>query len=80
MAEDQSGVEVDSTTDGTAEVWDPDRDGKPGISWPAASILIAAIVGVVVLAAMGRLDLGDLLTGVLGAGGGFALRDVGRKP
>jgi hypothetical protein len=62
-------------------IWDPDRDGKPGISWPAATILIVSIVAVAFLASTGALDLGDLvagLLGVLGGAGGARLR--GARP
>ena len=61
-------------------LWDPDRDGKPGISWPAATIVIVAIIATATLAAMGQLDLGDLITGALGvAGGAGGARIRGRR-
>ncbi len=60
-------------------IFDPDRDGKPGISWPAAAILIAVIIGVVVLGLNGVLDLQDLLKTGMGALGGGALAKI-RKP
>lgn len=63
----------------TPPVWDPDRDGKPGISWPAAAILIVVIIGAVVLSLNGVLDLQDLLKTAFGALGGGALAKI-RKP
>jgi hypothetical protein len=59
----------------TAPAWDPDRDGKPGISWPAAAILIVLIVGVVLLALNGLIDVKDLIPAAFGAlSGGAAVK------
>ena len=62
-----------------APIFDPDRDGKPGISLPAALVLVAAIVGVVVLSLNGVIDLQDIIPAAIGAlSGGAAIKL--RKP
>ena len=51
-------------------MFDPDRDGKPGLSLPAALVCVALIGAVVVLGLYGELDVIGLAAAVLSAAGG----------
>ena len=47
---------------------DPDGDGKPGVSWPAAAIIIAALASLSALLYFGKLP-NELLVLLLGGVG-----------
>lgn len=61
-------------------LWDPDHDGKPGISWPSVAVVGIVAVAVTILALNEVIDLNDLLiNGGLGTALGAALMRL-RKP
>ena len=61
--------EIDETTPAPAPSWsDPDGDGQPGISWPAAAIVIVIVAALATMLALDKIpdEVLVLLVGGIG--------------